>query len=204
MLGKDQERAKFHLIVDDHDVMFMTDLVMGHEKIHVFVEHLVDDPIPVDEGEDIGEDMQPLVVKQNLLGYYDDDGNDDDGSEDADNDENGVYGFYGSNDMYVSDKNYNNDNENLIELDAKQAYFKREGKTPTIKEADDDDIVEVDAAEVYSKRVGKGYLTQHPSKDKVVVDSSDSGGGDYGGSGLEDEDIVNPNEKEFVENSSDS
>ena len=137
----------------------MTDLVMGHEKIHVFVEHLVDDPILVDEGEDIGEDMQPLVVKQNLLGYYDDDGNDDDGSADADNDENGVYGFYGSNDMYVSDKNHNNDNENLIELDAKQAYFKREGKTPTIKEVDDDDIVEIDAAEVYSRRVGKEYLT---------------------------------------------
>jgi len=132
---------------------------MGHEEIHVFVKHLVDDLTLVDEGEDIGEDMQPLAVEQNLLGYYDDDGNNGDGSEDADNDEDGVYGFYGSNDMYISDKDHNNDNENPIELDAKQAYSKREGKTPIIEEVDDDDVVEFDAAKVYSRRVSKEYLT---------------------------------------------
>ena len=36
MLCGDLERANFHLIVDDDDAMFMTDLVIGHEEIHVF------------------------------------------------------------------------------------------------------------------------------------------------------------------------
>ena len=31
MPGGDLERANFHLIVDDGDAMFMTDLVIGHE-----------------------------------------------------------------------------------------------------------------------------------------------------------------------------
>ena len=202
--GKDQERAKFHLIVHDYDAMFMTDLVMGHEEIHVFVKHPVDDPILVDEGEDIREDVQPWAVEQNLLGYYDDDGSDDDGSEDANNDEDGFYSFYGSNDMYISDEDHNNDNKDPIELDVEQAYSRREGKTPIIEEVDNDDVVEVDDAEVYSRRASKEHVTQHPSKDKAIADNSDSGGGDSGKSSLEDEDIVNPNEREFVEDSSDN
>ena len=57
MLGNDLERAIFHLIVDEDDAMFMTDLVIGHEKIHVFLKHPVDNPILVDEGEHVGADM---------------------------------------------------------------------------------------------------------------------------------------------------
>ena len=57
MLGNDLERANFHLIVDDDDAMFMTDLVIGHEEIHVFLEHSVDNPILVDEGQHIGADV---------------------------------------------------------------------------------------------------------------------------------------------------
>ena len=47
-------------------------------------------------------------------------------------------------------------------------------------------------------------MTQHPSENKDVIDSSDSGGGNGEGSGLEDEDVVNHAEREFVEDSSDS
>ena len=72
------------------------------------------------------------------------------------------------------------------------------------EEVDNDDVVEVDAAEVYSRRAGKESMTQHPSKDKDVTDSSDSEKGDGEGSGLEDEDVVNHAEREFVEDSSDS
>ena len=36
---------------------------------------------------------------------------------------------------------------------------------------------------VYSRRAGKEPVTQHPSEDKDVVDSSDSGGGDVERSG---------------------
>ena len=55
MPGSDLERANFHLIVDDDDAMFMTNLVIGHEEIHVFLEHSVDNPILVDEGEHVGQ-----------------------------------------------------------------------------------------------------------------------------------------------------
>ena len=57
MPGIDQERANFHLVVDDHDAMYMTELVKGHKEIHVYVEHPIDDPILVDEGEDISESV---------------------------------------------------------------------------------------------------------------------------------------------------
>ena len=56
---------------------------------------------------------------------------------------------------------------------------------------------------MYSRRAGKENMTQHPSEDKAVADSSDSGGGDSGGNGLKDEDIVNPDEREFVKDNSD-
>ena len=71
------------------------------------------------------------------------------------------------------------------------------------EKVDNDDVVEVDVAEMYSRRHGKEPITQHPSEDKDVTDSSDSGGGDGEGS-VEDEDVVNHAEGEFVEDSSDS
>ena len=89
MTGMNQEMPNFHLVVNDHDAMFMENLMKGHEKIHVYVEHPVNDLILVDEWEDIGEDVQPLVVEQDLIGYYDGDGSD--GSE--------FYSFYDSDDM---------------------------------------------------------------------------------------------------------
>nr|POF26949.1 hypothetical protein CFP56_57395 [Quercus suber] len=55
MLDMDQERENFHLVVDDYDVMYMTKLVKGHEEIHMYVEHPIDDLILVDEGEDVSE-----------------------------------------------------------------------------------------------------------------------------------------------------
>nr|POE78249.1 hypothetical protein CFP56_62644 [Quercus suber] len=132
MPGSDLERANFHLIVDDDDAMFMADLVIGHEEIHVFLEHPVDNLILVDEGEHVGADVQLLAVMMMAV------------------------------------------------------------------------MTKVDAAEVYSRRAGKELVTQHPSEDKDVVDSSDSEGGVGEGSGLKDEDVVNLDEREFVEDSSDS
>jgi len=190
MPGNDLERANFHLIVDDDDAMFMTDLVIGHEEIHVFIEHSVDNPILMDEGERIKADVQPLAVEQNLLGY----GSNDDGSNDE-----------GSDNSNSSSEDHNNDNEDPIEVNAKQAYSRRESNTPMVEEVDDD-VIEVDAAKVYSRRAGKEPMTQHPSEDKDPNKSSNSGsrGGDGEGSGLENEDVMNPDEREFVEDSSDS
>ena len=53
MLGMNQERANFHLVVNDDDDMYMMELVKGYEEIHVYVEHPIDDPLLVDEGEDV-------------------------------------------------------------------------------------------------------------------------------------------------------
>ena len=97
MPDSDLERANFHLIVDDDNAMFMTNLVIGHEEIHVFLEHPVDNPILMDEGEHVGADVQPLAVEQNLLGC----GNNDEGNDN---------GNSGSED-------YNNNNEDHIEVD---------------------------------------------------------------------------------------
>ena len=57
MPGGDLERVNFHLIVNDDDAMLMIDLVIDHEEIHVFLEHPVDNPILVDEGEHVGADV---------------------------------------------------------------------------------------------------------------------------------------------------
>ena len=53
----------FHLIKDDKDdkdAMFMTGLVGGHGHIHVYVQHLVNDPILINNGNGMTLD---LVVK---------------------------------------------------------------------------------------------------------------------------------------------
>ena len=153
----------------------------------------MDNHILVDEGEHVGADVQPLAVEQNLLGCgSNDDGNNDEGSDNSNS---------GSEDY---NSNNEDNNEDHIEVDAEQVYSRRESNTPMVEEVDNDDVVEVDAAKVYSRRASKEPMTQHPSEDKDVVDSSDSGRGDGKGSGLEDEDVVNPDKREFVEDSSDS
>ena len=52
MPGMGQERANSIWLLM---IMYMTELVKGHEEIHVYVEHPIDDPILIDEGEDISE-----------------------------------------------------------------------------------------------------------------------------------------------------
>ena len=70
--GMDQERENFHFVVVDDDAICMTELVKGHEEIHVYVKHPIDDPILVDEEEDVSEGVQPLAVEQGPVGYYSD------------------------------------------------------------------------------------------------------------------------------------
>ena len=107
----------------------------------------MDNPILVDEGEHVGADVQSLAVEQNLLGY----GSNDEGSDNSNS---------GSED-------YNNNNEDHIEVDAEQAYSRKESNTPMVEEVNNDDVVEVDAAEVYSRRAGKEPMTQHPSETRM-------------------------------------
>ena len=45
-----EEGRRFQPINDDHDAMFMTNLVRGYGLIHVYVEHPVHDPILINGG----------------------------------------------------------------------------------------------------------------------------------------------------------
>nr|POE98084.1 hypothetical protein CFP56_55183 [Quercus suber] len=178
MPGVDQERANFHLIVDDSDAMFLTDLVRGHQDIHVYVEHPIHEPILVDEGEDAGEGVQPLALEQDFTGYYD---NDDESEHDDDDDGDEFYSFYENDDMYANDQTFNNEDE--VEVNA---------NVPT----------EVAASQMGSRRVGKE--PEHPPEVFHINDSSDSVGSDGGGSGLEDDVELTRGVRDFVEDSSDS
>ena len=53
ILGMNYERTNFNLVVNDNDDMYMIELVNGYKEIHVYVEHPIDDPLLVDEGEDV-------------------------------------------------------------------------------------------------------------------------------------------------------
>ena len=62
MSGVNLEQSNFHQVVDDDDAaMFMTNLVKGYREIHVFVEHLVHEPLELPV-----EDFKPLTAR--LLG----------------------------------------------------------------------------------------------------------------------------------------
>ena len=74
----------------------------------------MDNPILVDEGAHVGADVQPLAVEQNPLGC-------------GSNDEGGDNSNSGSEDYY---NNNENNNEDHIEVDAEQAYSRRESNTP--------------------------------------------------------------------------
>lgn len=98
---ENQEGRLFHLIMDDDDAMFMTDLVRGHGEVHVYVGHPVHDSILINgsEGQPMDlvvepEDTKPLVVSEpegyyssepaydgyyNVQGYFCSDGDDYDG-----------------------------------------------------------------------------------------------------------------------------
>ena len=71
MPGDNKDGRMFHLINDDHDVMFMTDLVRGHGQIHVYVEHPIHEPILINDGNCVTldlvvepEDVKPLDVNE--------------------------------------------------------------------------------------------------------------------------------------------
>ena len=114
--------------------MYMTELVRGHEEIQVYVEHPVDDCIIVVKGEDVGEGVQPLAVEQDIICYYDnDDSNYSDDSKHDDHDKGEFYSFYNSDDVFVNAQTFNNEDE-PIEVDAKQVYARRVGEGPVIEE----------------------------------------------------------------------
>ena len=115
--------------------MYMIELVKGHKEIHVYVEHPIDDPILVDEGEDISEGMQLLAVEQGPMGYY------SNGSDDDDHDGGEFYNFYDSDDMYANDQTFNNEDE-PIKVDADDQTFN----------------IDVAASPVGSRKVGKNLL----------------------------------------------
>ena len=127
--------------------MNMTELVKGHEEIHVYVEHPIYDRILVDEGEDVSEGVQPLAVEQGPMGYY------SDGSDDDDHDGSDFFSFYDS-----DDQTFNNEDE-PTEVDANDQTFN----------------ADVAASQVGLRRVGKEPIIKHPPQVFIISDGSDSG-----------------------------
>ena len=68
--------------------MYMIELVKGYKEIHVYVEHPIDDPLLVDEGEDVSQGVQLLAVEQDPMSYY------SDYSDENDNDDHDRGEFY--------------------------------------------------------------------------------------------------------------
>ena len=58
MPGVKPEQAHFHEVADDDATVFMTDLVKGYGDIHIFVEHLVNEPVEL-----LVEDLESLIVR---------------------------------------------------------------------------------------------------------------------------------------------
>ena len=58
MPGVNLEQTHFHEVVDNDVAVFMTDLVKGYRDIHVFVEHLENEPVELPV-----EDLEPLAVR---------------------------------------------------------------------------------------------------------------------------------------------
>ena len=123
--------------------------------------------------------MQPLALKQDFIGYYDN----DDGSEHDDHDRDDFYIFYDSDGMYANDQTFNNEDE--LEVNA-------------------DVPIEVATSQVGTRRVGKEPTIEHPPEVFHISDNSKSVGSDGGGSGLEDDVELNHSVRDFVEDSSDS
>ena len=123
MPGVDQELADFHLIVDDSDAMYLTELMRGHHDIHVYVEHPIHDPILVNERQDAGEGVQDFT------GYYD---NDDD-SEHDNHDEDDFYSFYDSDGMYTNENELEVNANVPTEVAVSQLGSRRVGKEPIIE-----------------------------------------------------------------------
>nr|POF22744.1 hypothetical protein CFP56_08425 [Quercus suber] len=157
MLGVNPEHANFHQVINDDAAIFMTDLVQGHEEIHIYVDH------PVDELEELEvEDIKSLEVLQldynHHASYYEDEvdskGDVSDHYYDQatyeddyhynfdfhDNDDwygqnNGDYRHDSGKFVWHDNEEYDNDNHNdPIEVDAKQFYSRRAGKEPVIEE----------------------------------------------------------------------
>ena len=84
--------------------------------------------------EDVGEGVQPLAVEQDIICYNDNDNsNYSDDSKHDDHDKGEFYIFYNSDDVFVNAQTFNNEDES-IEVDAKQVYARRVGEGHVIEE----------------------------------------------------------------------
>nr|POE64556.1 hypothetical protein CFP56_18841 [Quercus suber] len=137
----------FHLIKDDKDAMFMTGLVGGHGRIHVYVQHPVHDPILVNNGNGVTLDLvvEPEPVPE---GYSSSDG--EPAYEDGD-------------DFYHGDDDFNG-----------HQYFYRGDKDDRDDRGRDDSNSDIEI--LGYRRPGKELIVEEPQRDGAVItdNSSDS------------------------------
>nr|POE91190.1 hypothetical protein CFP56_37796 [Quercus suber] len=160
----------------------MTKLVKGHEEIHVYVEYPIDNPILVDEGEDVSEGVQPLAVEQGPMGYY------SDYSDDDDHDGGEFYSFYDSDDMYANDQTFNNEDEST-EVVASYVGSRRVGKEPIIEHSPEVFTVS-DGSDSGGSGGGRSALDDEVELNQGVWDFVEDNSDNW--DGKDDDDVVEP------------
>ena len=167
----DQEGRIFHLIKDDKDAMFMTTLMGGHGHIYVYVQHPVNDPILVNNGNGVTLD---LVVEPKCElepeWYSSSDGElaykDGDDFYHGDDDFDGHQYFYGGDE----DDRGRDDSDSAVEI----LECKRPGKEPVVEEPQGDGAVTIDSNESFSDTEMEGTREMNPNQWYVGEDSSES------------------------------
>nr|POF10002.1 hypothetical protein CFP56_39950 [Quercus suber] len=111
MSGVNPEHVNFHQVVDDDAAMFMTDLVKGYGKIHVFVEHPVHEPLELP-----GSELEGVSVDAEYAEYGDEEYRPD-------------FSQFGGHD---NAEFTNVDHGEPHKVDAEQVCARRAGKAPVV------------------------------------------------------------------------
>ena len=161
------EHANFHEVVDDDVAMFMTDIVHGHEQIHIYVDHLVDEPKEI-----VVEDIEPIEVVQPSEEPTVDQALDAIQVDDSVD--------YNDHDSYYEDEvdskgDANDHYYDPIKVDAAEFYYRRASKEPIIEEQHEDPVNDVMENSTESRGSElEEELDLHPTGRSFDDDNSDS------------------------------
>ncbi|KAK9997199.1 hypothetical protein SO802_021885 [Lithocarpus litseifolius] len=194
MNGDNNEGRKFHLINDNHDVMFITDLVRGHGQTHVYAERPVHEPILINGGNGVTLDLV-IEPEDVAFGFYfcSSGSNDDDEFYDGDDD------FDGHQYFYEGDRDGRNggvDDEGGI--GAVDGNLDGERPSPTNVDGNQSDS---DVKVLRCRRIGKEPVVEEPQENEAITINSNDSDGD---SDVEEARQMNHNQGYVGEDSSDS
>ena len=172
MPGVNLEQTHFHEVVDNDVAVFMTDLVKGYRDIHVFVEHLENEPVELPV-----EDLEPLAVRPpssepewvNALEVFGGDQQNEDAiycvSSDSELQSDHFYEYA----EYEKD-NDNEDDDREYRADFSQFGGHDNAETTNV---DHGEPHEVDAEHVWARRASKAPVVDDQVEERSKADWSD-------------------------------